>query len=210
MSFVRATPGSVTTGWGSVVAERRKRPSVRPCPAFWWRTRVSVVSSPRPTGSAVSTTRRWSMRSAARSAHPPPKVRPSMAASALSAAPGPASGVEAVAWRSGMLRPAALGLGRSQQRPLAVARKVTRVPPAHRLLLHVREECAEAVEVPGEVGIELVVVALRAADRRPQPDGGGIPHAVGEVDGPVLLRLGPALLGRLQEPVVAGRDPLLL
>ena len=54
-----------------------------------------------------------------------------------------------------------------------------------------------------------MVVALRAAERRPQPYGRGVAHAVGEVDGPVLLGLGPALLGGLQEPVVAGGDPLL-
>ena len=86
--------------------------------------------------------------------------------------------------------------------------QVVGVAPADRLLPHVREERGEAVEVPRQVGIELVVVALGAADGRAQPDRRGVPHAVGEVDRPVLLRLGAALLGGLEQPVVAGRDPV--
>jgi hypothetical protein len=53
---------------------------VRPWPAFWTSSSVRAVSSPRPVGSVVSTTRRWSWPSAAGKAQPPREVWPSMAA----------------------------------------------------------------------------------------------------------------------------------
>ena len=77
------------------------------------------------------------------------------------------------------------------------------------LLLHVGEEGLERVEVARRVRVELVVVALRAAHRRAHPHARDVANAVGEVDGAVLLRLRAALLGRLQEAVVARGDPLL-
>ena len=88
-------------------------------------------------------------------------------------------------------------------------REVVGLPPPHRLLLDVREEGLEGVEVAGQVGVELVVVALCAAHGGAHPDARDVPRAVGEVDRAVLLRLRAALLGRLQQPVVAGSDPLL-
>ena len=53
-----------------------------------------------------------------------------------------------------------------------------------------------------------MVVALGAAERRAQPHARGVANAVGEVDRAVLLRLRAALLGRLQQSVVAGGDAL--
>ena len=61
--------------------------------------------------------------------------------------------------------------------------------PLERLqVVDVGEEGGEAVEVALRVGIELVVVALAAAERGPQPDLAQVAHAVGIVLVQVLLR----------------------
>ena len=101
------------------------------------------------------------------------------------------------------------GVERVERRLLRRVRQGIGLAPAHRLLLDVREERRERVEVARQVRVELVVVALGAAERRAQPDARGVAHAVGEVDGAILLRLRAALLGRLQQPVVPGGDPLV-
>ena len=49
-------------------------------------------------------------------------------------------------------------------------------------------------------------MALGAAHGRAQPDRRDVAHPVGRVLGDVLLGLGPALLGRLEQPVVARGD----
>jgi hypothetical protein len=80
--------------------------------------------------------------------------------------------------------------------------------PSDRSLLHVGEEGGHAVEVALRERIVLVIVALRAAHRRAEPDAGDIPHAVGGVLRGVLLGLGSPFLGGLQKPVVARCDLL--
>ena len=77
-------------------------------------------------------------------------------------------------------------------------------------LLHVGEEGGEAVELAGRERVELVVVALGAAHGRAQPDRRDVAHPVGGVLGHVLLGLAAALLGRLEQPVVARGDPRLV
>ena len=93
--------------------------------------------------------------------------------------------------------------------PLRGIGQRVRLTAADRLLLHVGEERLERVEVARRVRVELVVVALCAAHGRAHPHRRRVANAVGEVDRAVLLRLRTALLGRLQEPVVAGGDPLV-
>ena len=51
-----------------------------------------------------------------------------------------------------------------------------------------------------------MVVALGAAQGRAQPDRRDVAHPVGGVLGHVFLGLRPALLGRLEQPVVARGD----
>ena len=53
------------------------------------------------------------------------------------------------------------------------------------------------------VGIVLVIVALGAAHRGSHPDLGEVAHPVGGVDGVVLLELQAALVGGLEQTVVA-------
>ena len=90
------------------------------------------------------------------------------------------------------------------------SREPRRLLAADDRLLHVGEEGGEAVELAGGERVELVVVALGAAHGRAQPDRRDVAHPVGGVLGHVLLGLGPALLGRLEQPVVARGDPRLV
>ena len=55
-----------------------------------------------------------------------------------------------------------------------------------------------------------MVVTSCAAHRQTEPDAGGVADPVGGVLGQVLLRLGAAFLGGLQQAVVAGGDPLFV
>ena len=76
--------------------------------------------------------------------------------------------------------------------------------------LDVGEEGGQAVELAGFVRVELVVVALGAADGRREPDRRHVPHAVGGILGHVFLGLSAPLLGRLQQAVVARGDACLV
>ena len=78
------------------------------------------------------------------------------------------------------------------------------------LVVDVGEEGPEAVEVGGRVGIVFVVVALGAADRGPHPRPRHVADPVGLVDRPVFLGLQSALVGRLQEAVVAAGEHAVL
>jgi hypothetical protein len=80
------------------------------------------------------------------------------------------------------------------------------VAVADRAFLDVGEEGREAVEVLRGEGIELVVVALGAAERRAHPDARGVADAVGGGLRLVLPGLRAALFGREVELVVARRD----
>ena len=81
--------------------------------------------------------------------------------------------------------------------------------PADRFLANVGEEGPEAIKILHREGIVLVVVALAAGHRRAEPGRGRVAHAVGRILGRILLGLGPALLGRLQQAVIARGDLLL-
>ncbi len=80
---------------------------------------------------------------------------------------------------------------------------------ADRGFLDVGEDRGQAVEVLRGERVELVVVALAAAHRLAQPHGRHVAHPVGVVLRQVLLRLGAALLGRLEQAVVGGADARL-
>ncbi len=77
-------------------------------------------------------------------------------------------------------------------------------------LLDVGEEGGQAVELAGGERVVLVVVALGTAHGHAHPDRRDVAHPVGGVLGDVLLGLGPALLGRLEQPVVARGDARLV
>ena len=75
-------------------------------------------------------------------------------------------------------------------------------------LVDVREEGRQGVEVRRRVGVELVVVALRTAQGRAEPDARVVAHAVGRVLEQELLGLRAALEGDHVQPVVAGGHAL--
>ena len=70
--------------------------------------------------------------------------------------------------------------------------------PTNRGLLHIGEKGAERIEVPRRERIELVVVALRAAGRLPEPRRADRAHPVGHHARLVIFRLRPTLFGREQ------------
>ena len=76
-------------------------------------------------------------------------------------------------------------------------------------LLQIGEKCPEAVEVLRAVGIELVIVTLRASHRGSHPHRGDVAHTVGDVLRLILFGLRATFFRRLQELVVATRDFLL-
>ena len=86
----------------------------------------------------------------------------------------------------------------------------TPVPGAgkHSLFLDIGEERGHRVEVLGEEGIELVIVALGATQRGAQPDSRDIADSVRSVLCQILLGLGAALVGHAAEAVVAARHQL--
>ena len=90
------------------------------------------------------------------------------------------------------------------------ARSPVGVAGEYPLLLDVGEECRHRIEVPGQEGVELVVVALGASQRRAQPHRRDVAHPVGRVLGEVLLRLGATLVGHAAQAVVAARHQLRL
>ncbi len=69
--------------------------------------------------------------------------------------------------------------------------------------LDVGEEGGEAIEILLLIGIEFVIVALGATERRPEPDDGGVADAVAAVLGEVLLCLSAALLRHHVQAVVS-------
>ena len=77
-------------------------------------------------------------------------------------------------------------------------------------LLHVREDRAHGVEIFLRDRVELVVVALRAADRLAEPDGADGADAVGQVACLVVLGLGAAFFGGEEQPVEGRGDLLVL
>src|SRR5262249_17493133 len=77
-------------------------------------------------------------------------------------------------------------------------------------LVDVGEEGGEAVEVLLGERVVLVVVALGTAQGGAEPGPAEVADAVGGVLGPVLAVLGAALVGGLEDAVVAGGDALLL
>ena len=81
--------------------------------------------------------------------------------------------------------------------------------PADRFLANVGKEGPEAVKILHREGIVLVIVALAAGHRRAEPRRGRVAHAVGRILGRILLGLGPAFLGRLQQAIIARGDLLL-
>src|SRR3989442_1389486 len=187
ISFVIPGPGSVRTGHGSVVADRRKRPRVRFPPAFWWSTSVSVVSSEcgalrsappalegRLEADRVSVPRRLRSgggggdeREVVTLDQQPSAVRgrrrdrledrPAITALAGEGLlPALLGGLERRGTLLELLAEARdLGVHRFEHGTLTIVREVVRLAPPHRLLLHVREEGPEAVEVLGEVRVEL-------------------------------------------------------
>ena len=80
----------------------------------------------------------------------------------------------------------------------------------HAPLLDVREKRSETVKLARRHGVELVIVAFGTAQGQTEPDRGDIANAIGEILGLILLRLGAAFLGCLQEPIVTGGDALLV
>ena len=76
------------------------------------------------------------------------------------------------------------------------------------LFVDVGKERDQRIEIVQRVRVVLVVVALGAADRCTHPDVRQIPNPVGRVNRQVFLRLDAPLVGRLQQPVVAGRNEL--
>ena len=74
----------------------------------------------------------------------------------------------------------------------------------------VAEERGQRIEILRRDRIELVVVAGGAAGGQSEPDRRRGIDAVLGINGGVLLRDGPALACRLQQPVIAGGDLLLL
>ena len=87
---------------------------------------------------------------------------------------------------------------------LRVSRGRQRVAAAKSLdIIHVGKEGSEAVKIPLCERVILVIVTLTAANRRTEPDGGDIAHAVGRVLGEILLLLHAALVGGLQQSIVA-------
>ena len=75
-------------------------------------------------------------------------------------------------------------------------------------LLHVGEEGLQGVEVSGLDRVELMVVALRAAERAAQPGVGDRADALGAVFGEILLELGAAFAGHHVQAVVAAGGQL--
>ena len=73
-------------------------------------------------------------------------------------------------------------------------------------LLDVSKEGPQAVEILRGERIILVVVALAATDRRPQPDRADGADPVGDVAGLIVLGLGPAFFGGEEEPVECRTD----
>ena len=166
------------------VRRPRRRPSRRPGPS----------ASPRPPRRPASGVKIGPVDVAGRRATSPrpPARRPARA----SGCPGPWSRA-AISASSALARSAcagvgifALGLGADGD------------------VLDVGEERGEPVEVAGRVRVELVVVALGAAEGRPHPDGRGVADPVGGVLRQVLLRLRPALLRGHQQLVIPRGDPL--
>ncbi len=76
-------------------------------------------------------------------------------------------------------------------------------------LLQVREKCGHPVEIRHRIGVELVIVALRAGHGRAQPHRGNTPGLVRHVLRPVFLGLGTAFPGDLVHAGVAGGHELL-
>ena len=87
--------------------------------------------------------------------------------------------------------------------PHGIGRRVPHAP-----LLDVSEERTEAIEVAHGERVVLVIVTLCTTERDPQEDGAGVANAVGRVFRQVLLGLGPALAGRLQQHVETRGDLL--
>ena len=75
-------------------------------------------------------------------------------------------------------------------------------------LFHVREESLQGIEVGGLDRVELVVMALGAAEGAAQPGVGDGAHAFGAVFRKVFLRLGAAFAGHHVQAVIAARDEL--
>ena len=75
-------------------------------------------------------------------------------------------------------------------------------------LLHVGEEGLQGVEVSGLDRVELMVMALGAAEGAAQPSIGDRAHAFGAVFRKVFLRLGAAFAGHHVQAVIAARDEL--
>ena len=75
-------------------------------------------------------------------------------------------------------------------------------------LLHVGEEGLQGVKVGGLDRVELMVVALRAAERAAKPSVGDRPHALRTIFGEILLGLGAALAGHHVQAIVAARRQL--
>ena len=71
-------------------------------------------------------------------------------------------------------------------------------------VIDVREEGPKGVKVATGVGVIFVVVTLRTADGRPQPNTGNISDPVSLIDRPVFLDLQPPFVTRLEQPVVGG------
>ena len=82
--------------------------------------------------------------------------------------------------------------------------------PADGNFLDVGEERRELVEFARRERVVLVVVALGAAQREAEPRRREVAHAVRRIFGRVFLRLAAAFLRRLQQPIVARRDLLLI
>ena len=78
------------------------------------------------------------------------------------------------------------------------------------LLLDVGEEGRHLVKVLRLEGVEFMVVALRATQRRTKPDAGKVHNTVGSIFGEILLGLRSSLVRHAVQTVVGACHKLLL